>query len=144
MDKGNAEQASRARHIPGSGRSAALQILAIATAITVVCALQPIPIQGPPHRGGLFSVALRRPTAWREIPGSAPKRSGYGCPVPCRDWDDNESKRLRKRLLVGENPKMQTLEYRCSGATCRVYAKKKGAEAPWGRWQGAALGALPL
>ena len=35
-----------------------MQILAIATAIAVVCALQPIPTQGPPHRGGLFSVAL--------------------------------------------------------------------------------------
>jgi hypothetical protein len=33
------------------------------------------------------------------------KRSGCACPVPCRERDDNESKRLRKRLLVGKNPK---------------------------------------
>ena len=31
----------------GLGRSAALQILAIATAMSVVCALQPIPIRIP-------------------------------------------------------------------------------------------------
>ena len=35
-----------------------MQILAIAAAIAVVCALQPIPIQGAPHRADLFSVAL--------------------------------------------------------------------------------------
>ena len=74
VDEGNAEQAPRARRIPGSARSAALQILAIATAITVVCALQPIPTQGPPHRGGLFSVALGRPTAWRGNPRQRPSK----------------------------------------------------------------------
>ena len=45
------------RH-PCFGRSAALQILAIATAIAVVCALHPIPNQGARPCGDLFSVAL--------------------------------------------------------------------------------------
>ena len=37
-----------------------MQILAIATAIAVVCALHPIPNQGARHCGDLFSVALNR------------------------------------------------------------------------------------
>ena len=35
-----------------------MQILAIATAIAVVCALHPIPNQGARHCGDLFSVAV--------------------------------------------------------------------------------------
>ena len=38
-----------------------MQILAIATAIAVVCALHPIPNQGARHCGDLFSVALANP-----------------------------------------------------------------------------------
>jgi len=49
MVLGNAGQVSRAAH-PSIGRSAALQLLAIPSGIPVVCALQPIPIQGAPHR----------------------------------------------------------------------------------------------
>ncbi|MGB4927532.1 MAG: hypothetical protein WBP25_13715, partial [Giesbergeria sp.] len=48
---------SRAAH-PCFGRSAALQILAIAAAMAAVCALHPIPMHGARHRGDLFSIAL--------------------------------------------------------------------------------------
>ncbi|WP_211331009.1 hypothetical protein, partial [Tibeticola sediminis] len=43
---------------PGCGRSASLQILAIASAMAAVCASHPIPPPGARHRGNLFSVAI--------------------------------------------------------------------------------------
>jgi hypothetical protein len=57
--QGNAEQVPRAAH-PGGGRSASLQILAIAAAMAVVCASHPIPRPGVRHHGNRFSVAKGR------------------------------------------------------------------------------------
>ncbi|GDY38004.1 hypothetical protein ACINB_38960 [Acidovorax sp. NB1] len=52
---------------------------------------------------------------------------------------------MRKRLLIGKNPEMQTSEDLGYAGGLQFFApKKKGAEAPWMRWQKAAFGALPL
>ncbi|MFA7669425.1 MAG: hypothetical protein WCX93_08775, partial [Burkholderiaceae bacterium] len=45
--------------IPGIGRSAALQMLAIATAITALCALLPIPTRGADLPFELFRASLK-------------------------------------------------------------------------------------
>ena len=58
-----------------------MQILAIATAIAVVCALRPIPNQGARHCGDLFSVALARFAAqWGLVRGSHQESHCFGIP----------------------------------------------------------------
>jgi len=49
---------SLTRRTPRFGRSAALQMLAIARAMAVLCALHPIPNQGMRHREDLPRIAL--------------------------------------------------------------------------------------
>ena len=58
----------RAACICGLGRSAALQILAIATAIAAVCALQPIPIRSAGFPLDVCRASLTHPTAlfWQQ------------------------------------------------------------------------------
>ena len=53
----------------------------VTLSVDQVMFLQPIPIQGPPHRGGIFSVAVSRPTARRETPGRLRKK---GAPADAR------------------------------------------------------------
>ncbi len=79
--KGNAEQVPRGARIPGLGRAAALQMLAIPAGMSALCALLRIPIQGARTRGDLFSVALARTVPARSFfdGGRGRGRPAGGC-----------------------------------------------------------------